>query len=77
MAANSSHEVTTSSDILHVSSRLAKCSLPRLGGRAVSSFLHSPLGESRPEGPERGSPPRRTLRIGFAEEPWANARRLI
>ncbi len=39
-------------------------------------FRHSPLGESRPEGPGEGRP-RRTLRIGFAGEPWANAQRLI
>ncbi len=42
----------------------------------TSSFPHSPLGESLPEGPERGSLPR-TLRVSFAGEPWANAQRLI
>ncbi len=43
-----------------VAQRFPKCSLPQLGGRAAFKlvrdfvFLHSPLGESRPEGPERG-----------------------
>ncbi len=39
-------------------------------------LFHSPLGESRPAGPERGSLPRRYASV-FAGEPWANAQRLI
>ncbi len=68
-----------------------------LGGCAAFKLVrdlvspHSPLGESRPEGPERGHSPdaARRFRMGtlpnepecvsirFGVEPWANAQRLI
>ncbi len=56
----------------------ANASDPPASGRVTWLLVlpHSPLGESRPEGPVRGEPSP-TLRVGFAEEPWANAQRLI
>ncbi len=59
-------------------------SMPSLHGEAVqllsycviSCFVTLPSGRVGPKG-RRGGAPRRTLSIGFAGEPWANAQRLI